>query len=121
MGDDSQQLDRKAWIMCTRWALIAAGAAFCGALAAPAGFAGADESAEATISGLQAKGYTVNIDRIGSGPMSKCVVTNVRNPQTITQLLPYRGPGSGGRNHDSSLVPVVISQSISVTLNCSQT
>ena len=103
--------------MRTKWALIAA---VCAAAAAPAGFASADESAQATISALQAKGYTVNIDRIGAGPMDKCVATNVRNPQTSTQLLPYRGPGSGGRNHDSVLVPTVVSQSISVTLNCSQ-
>ena len=106
--------------MRTRWALIAAGAAVCTALAAPAGFAGADSSADATISGLQAKGYTVNIDRIGSGPMSKCIVTNIRNPQTITQLLPYWGPGSGGSRHNNDLVPTVVSQSISVTLDCSQ-
>jgi hypothetical protein len=105
--------------MRTKWALIAAGVAVCGALAAPAGLASADESAQATISGLQAKGYTVNIDRIGAGPMSKCVVTNIRNPQTITQLLP--GPGLGGRGHNNNLVPTVISQSISVTLDCSKT
>lgn len=107
--------------MRTKWALLAAGAAICGAVAAPAGFASADESAEATISALQAKGYTVNIDRVGAGPMSKCIVTNVRNPQTITQLLPYRGPGGGGRGHNNNLVPVVVSQSISVTLDCSHT
>lgn len=105
--------------MRTKWALIAAGAAVCGAIAAPAGLAGADPSAQATISGLQAKGYTVNIDRIGAGPMDKCVVTNIRNPQTITQLLP--GPGIGGRGRGNNLVPTVISQSISVTLDCSKT
>lgn len=121
MVDDSQQVNGKARIMRTKWALIAAGAAVCGAIAAPAGFAVADQSAAGTISALQSKGYTVNIDRIGAGPMDKCVVTNVRNPQTITQLLPYRGPGGGGRNHDSSLVPVIVSQSISVTLDCSRT
>src|ERR1700712_3321712 len=108
----------KGTTMRTKWALIAA---VCAAPAPPAGFASADESAQATISALQAKGYTVNIDRIGAGPMDKCVATNVRNPQTITQLLPYRGPGGGGRNHNSVLVPVVVSQSVSVTLNCSQT
>jgi hypothetical protein len=104
--------------MRTKWALIAAGAAVCGAVAAPAALAGADPSAAATISALQAKGYTVNIDRIGAGPMDKCVVTGTRNPQTITQLLPYRGPGGGGRN--SSLIPTVVSQSISVTLDCTK-
>jgi hypothetical protein len=106
--------------MRTNWALAAAGAAICGALAAPAGFAAADDpSAAAQIKALQAKGYTVNIDRIGAGPMDKCVVTNIRNPQTITQLLP--GPGLGGRGHNNNLVPVTISQSISVTLDCSRT
>jgi hypothetical protein len=104
--------------MRTKWALIAAGAAVCGALAAPTGLASADQSAQATINGLRAKGYTVNIDRVGAGPMDKCIVTNIRNPQTITQLLPGPGIGGGGRNNN--LVPTVISQSISVTLDCSQ-
>ena len=106
--------------MRTKWALIAAGAAICGAVAAPAGFAGADDSAEATISALQAKGYTVNIDRVGAGPMAKCVVTNIRNPVTNTQLLPISGPGHG-RGSNRNLVPVVVSQTISVSLDCSKT
>jgi hypothetical protein len=105
--------------MPTKWALLAAGAAICGAVVAPAGSASAEPSAAATISALQAKGYTVNIDRIGAGPMDKCIVTNTRNPQTITQLLP--GPGLGGRGHNNNLVPTVISQSISVTLDCTHT
>ena len=107
--------------MRTKWALIAAAAAVCGAVAAPAGFASADESAQATISGLQAKGYTVNIDRVGAGPMDKCIVTSVRNPQTVTQLLPYRGPGDHGFGRNNNLIPTVVSQSISVTLDCSHT
>lgn len=116
--DDSQQHERKALIMRTKWALTAAGAAISAALAAPAGLAAADGSAAATISALQAKGYTVNIDRVGAGPMDKCVVTNIRNPQTITQLLP--GPGLGGRGRNNNLIPVVISQSVSVSLDCSK-
>jgi hypothetical protein len=51
--------------------------------------------------------------------MSKCVVTSVRNPQTVTQWVPYVGPGLG-RFDSSFLVPVVTSQSISVSLDCSQ-
>jgi hypothetical protein len=83
---------------------------------APAAFALADdESAQAVINRLQSQGYTVNIDRVGSGPMDKCVVTNVRNPQQVTQLVPYVGPGDRDRN---ALIPAVVSQSISVTLNC---
>jgi hypothetical protein len=89
----------------------------CGAVAAPAGLASAEESAQELISRLQSEGYTVNVDRIGSGPMSQCVVTNVRNPQQVTQWVPYNGPG---RHGDRVLVEVVTSQSISVTLNCSR-
>ncbi|AGB25316.1 hypothetical protein Mycsm_05109 [Mycobacterium sp. JS623] len=92
-------------------------AGVCGAIAAPAGLASADESAQQTISRLQSEGYTVNIDRIGTGPMDQCVVTNVRNPQQVTQWVPYTGPG---RNGDRVLVQVVTSQTISVTLNCSR-
>jgi hypothetical protein len=44
-------------------------------------------------------------------------VTNVRNPQQVTQWVPFNGPGRDG---DRVLVQVVTSQSISVTLNCSR-
>jgi hypothetical protein len=47
--------------------------------------------------------------------MSDCVVTNVRNPQQVTQWVPYVGPGQDG---DRALVLQVMAQSISVTLNC---
>ncbi len=98
--------------------LVAALAAI-GVLAGPAGLARADDSAQDTINDLQRQGYLVQIDKIGTGPMSKCVVTGVRNPQTMTQWLPYVGPGLG--NVDGNfLVPVVTSQTISVTLDCSQ-
>ena len=65
------------------WTLAAAAAGVCAAIAVPAGIASAEKrSAQATISRLQDEGYTVNIDRIGTAPMSECVVTNVRNPQS---------------------------------------
>ena len=73
--------------------------------------------AQELISRLQSEGYTVNIDRIGTGPLDKCVVTSVRNPQQVTQWVPYIGPGKNG---DRVLLEVVTSQSISVTLNCSR-
>jgi hypothetical protein len=95
---------------------LAAVAAVGGIIAGPAATAWADESAQATINQLQNQGYTVNIDRIGTGPMSKCVVTSVRNPQTVTQWVPYTGPGRG--NNRTILVPVVTSQTISVSLDC---
>ena len=101
----------------TRLMLVAVTAGVCGVIAAPAGLASAEESAQETISRLQSEGYTVNIDRIGTGSMDQCVVTNVRNPQQVTQWVPYNGPG---RNGDRVLVQVVTSQSISVTLNCSR-
>lgn len=88
-------------------------------LIGPAGIARADQSAQDTINDLQKQGYTVNIDKIGTGPMSKCVVTSVRNPNTVTQWVPYVGPGLGSRD-GTFLVPVITSQTISVSLDCSQ-
>lgn len=88
-------------------------------LTGPAGPAHADQSAQETINDLQKQGYTVTLDKIGTGPISKCVVISVRNPQTVTQWVPYVGPGRG--NLDGTfLVPVITSQSISVSLDCSQ-
>lgn len=103
------------------WTLAAAAVGACAVLAAPAGLASADEpgeSAQRTISRLQDEGYTVNIDRIGTAPMNQCVVTNVRNPQQVTQWVPYIGPGRD--NGDRSLVLKVLSRTISVTLDCSR-
>ncbi|MCX2933024.1 hypothetical protein ORI20_22385 [Mycobacterium sp. CVI_P3] len=96
---------------------LAAVAAVGGIVAGPAATAWAEQSAQETINQLQQQGYTVNIDRIGTGPLSKCVVTSVRNPQTVTQWVPYVGPGKG--NDRTILVPVVTSQTISVSLDCS--
>ena len=103
--------------MRTKLMLAALVAGVCGAVAAPAGVASAEETAQQVISRLQSEGYTVNIDRVGTAPLDQCVVTNVRNPQQVTQWVPYNGPGRGG---DRVLVQVVTSQSISVTLNCSR-
>ena len=102
--------------MRTKLMLAAVVAGVCGAIAAPAGLASAEETAQQVISRLQSEGYTVNIDRVGSGSLDKCVVTNVRNPKQVTQWVPYTGPGRDG---DRVLVQVVTSQSISVTLDCS--
>jgi hypothetical protein len=97
--------------------LAAVIAGVCGVIATPAGLASAEETAQQVISRLQSEGYTVNIDRVGTAPLDQCVVTNVRNPQQVTQWVPYTGPGKDG---DRVLVQVVTSQSISVTLNCSR-
>ena len=105
--------------MRTKFMLAVVVAGVCGAIAAPAGLASAEESARQLISRLQSEGYTVNIDRVGTAPLDQCIVTNVRNPQQVTQWVPYTGPGRG-RDGDRVLVQVVTSQSISVTLNCSR-
>jgi hypothetical protein len=102
--------------MRTKLMLAALVAGVCGAIAAPAGLASAEETAQQVISRLQSEGYTVNIDRVGTAPLDQCVVTNVRNPQQVTQWVPYSGPGRDG---DRVLVQVVTSQSISVSINCS--
>ncbi|TXI40077.1 MAG: hypothetical protein E6Q56_05775 [Mycobacterium sp.] len=94
-------------------------AAVVAVLAAPAAIASADESAQDTIADLRRQGYTVTLDKMGTGPLSKCIVTSVRNPQTMTQWVPYVGPGLGSRD-GTFLVPVVTSQSITISLDCTQ-
>jgi hypothetical protein len=76
----------------------------------------ADQSAQETIGLLEAEGYTVNVDRVGSAPLDQCVVTSVRNPQTVTRLIRV----DNGRNgkHDYDYIEVVVSRSISVSLDC---
>ena len=105
--------------MRQKWTLVAAMVGACAAMTVPAGIASAEEDAQATISRLQDEGYTVNIDRTGSAPLSECVVTNVRNPKTVQQWVPYIGPGQG-RGGDRALVLETVSQSISVTLDCNR-
>lgn len=97
---------------------------------APAGVAAAGSPAD-TIGLLEAQGYRVNVDRIGSAPTEECVVVSVRNPQTVTRLVRVErdgGHGSGrhgddqddhgNRGRDYDLVEVVVSRSISVSLDC---
>ncbi|WP_280835565.1 hypothetical protein [Mycolicibacterium frederiksbergense] len=101
--------------MRVNWSLVAVAAAVFGALGASTAVASAEETAAQVISRLQSQGYTVTIDRIGTAPIDQCVVTNVRNPQQVSQWVPYVGPGLGG---DRILVPAVTSQTVSVSLNC---
>jgi hypothetical protein len=94
--------------------------AVCGAIVAPAGLASADESPFATIGQLEAAGYQVNIDRVGSAPIEDCIVTNVRNPQTVTELVRV----ADGRDKDGDIkwdwIEVIKSRSISVSLDCTR-
>lgn len=103
--------------MRTRWALAAATvAAACGVATGPAGLASADDSAQDTINRLQRDGYTVHIDRVGTAPLSECVVTNVRNPKQVTSWSPI---DRIGLDDDYTVFdPVVVSRSVSITLNC---
>lgn len=97
---------------------LAAVAVLLSAAAALAAPAQAEESAQDTISKLQQQGYVVTLDKIGTGPLSKCQVLSVRNPQTITQWVPFVGPGLGSAD-GNFLVPAVTSRTISVSLDCS--
>jgi hypothetical protein len=97
--------------------MVIAVAGVVGAALATAGVAAADEeSASEVISRLQSQGYTVTLDKIGTGPIDSCTVSSVRNPNTITQLVPYVGPGLGGDNR--LLLPQITSQTVSVSLIC---
>jgi hypothetical protein len=99
--------------------MTAVAAGLCAAALGQCAVAAADDnqSAQEVISQLQSEGYTVNIDRTGTAPMSQCKVTNVRNPKQVTQWVPYTGPGA---KNDRVLVLQVVSQSISVTLDCNR-
>lgn len=99
--------------------LAAAAVAGFGAVAAPAAVASADTSAQDTIGQLEAQGYTVTIDRVGTGPLDKCIVTSVRNPNTQTQFVRVGGRGPfGGGGGNSVLVPVIVNRTVQVSLYC---
>lgn len=82
------------------------------AIATPLPTAGAEQTAAETIGLLEAQGFTVNIDRIGSAPLSQCVVLDVRNPHEVTRWIRVED------DDDVDLIPVVVSRSISVSLDC---
>jgi hypothetical protein len=94
--------------------LIALAAAACGIILAPAGFANA-ESAVVTIGQLEAQGFDVKIDRVGSAPLSQCEVTNVRNPRDRTEFVPVLG----GRDR-GGVVSVIVDRTVMVSLDCSR-
>jgi hypothetical protein len=72
------------------------------------------ESAVITIGQLEAQGFDVKLDRVGSAPLNQCEVTNVRNPRERTELVRV-----GGRD-DREFVPVVVKRTITVSLDCSR-
>lgn len=90
-------------------------------LAVPPPPASAEQTALETIGMLEAQGYTVNVDRIGSAPLEQCTVTAIRNPQQVTRWVRVEDDGWGKHgNNDSELVEIVVSQSISVSLDCNR-
>lgn len=76
-----------------------------------------DQTAQQTINDLQSQGYTVKIDRIGTGSMDGCVVTSVRNPHEFIQWMPLVGPVLG-TDAGNVLIPVTTSKTVNVSLVC---
>lgn len=72
------------------------------------------ESALITIGQLEAQGFDVKLDRVGSAPLNQCEVVDVRNPRERTELV--RVPG----DDDRDLVPVVVKRTVTVSLDCSR-
>jgi hypothetical protein len=72
------------------------------------------ESAVITIGRLEAQGFDVKIDRVGSAPLNQCDVVDVRNPRERTELVRVGGRG------DRGFVPVVVKRTITVSLDCSR-
>ena len=101
---------RAAWGM-------AGGIVAAGVVLAPGGIATAQPgNAWATIGELEAAGYDVNVDRVGSAPYDQCIVTSVRNPQDITRTI--RVDNGRGKDRDHDFVTIVVRRTITVSLNC---
>jgi hypothetical protein len=101
-------------LRASRLALVILAGIAVGYFVAPVSPASASDSAIATIGLLEAEGYDVNVDRIGSAPLSECTVTSVRNPQEQTRTIRVRGR----RDHDR-FIEVVVNRTITVSLDCS--
>ena len=103
---------------------VAGGIVAAGVVLAPGGIAIAmaepiaPGNAYATIGPLEAAGYDVNIDRVGSAPIDQCIVTSVRNPQDITRTIRVDNGRDKHGNRDFDLVEIVVRRTITVSLNC---
>jgi hypothetical protein len=98
-----------------------AGAAALSVVLVPAGQAAAQEQNPfLVIEQLELAGYTVNLDRIGSAPIEECTVTEVRNPQQVTEPVAVIDRDGHHHGHDIDVIDVVVHQSISVTLDCTR-
>ncbi len=96
---------------------VAGGIVAAGVVLASGGIATAQPgNAWATIGELEAAGYDVNVDRVGSAPYEQCIVTSVRNPQDITRTI--RVDDGRGKDRDHDFVTIVVRRTITVSLNC---
>ncbi|MGV0873175.1 hypothetical protein [Mycolicibacterium sp. XJ879] len=84
-----------------------AAAAF-GAIAVPA--VASAESADLTIATLEAQGFEVKVNKIGSATLDECVITDIRKPKERTEFV--------RRGNDR--IQVVTERSITVTADCSR-
>ncbi|SCX22356.1 hypothetical protein [Mycolicibacterium fluoranthenivorans] len=78
------------------------------AVAAPAG----PSTVDATIADLEAQGYTVIVDRIGTAVGSDCSVRSVR-PGQLYSRTDTGAPGAG-----TSLVTTLLSKTVYVDVGC---
>jgi hypothetical protein len=85
------------------------------AIAAPAGLAAADQTAQDTINQLRSQGYSVTLDRVGSAPLNECIVTSVRNRHQA----PAWGNFGYGRDNDDYNPFQDVTPTVTVSLNCS--
>jgi hypothetical protein len=95
------------YISSTGFIVVAAAA---GLLLAPT--AAAAESAVATIGLLEAQGFDVKVDRVGSAPLDECEVTSVRNPRVQRSRNDF--------DHDDDNVFDFERRTITVSLNCAR-
>ena len=101
-GSLTEQMTRGA-VMRKKWTLAAAAAGACATLIAPRHRVGGRERAGDDQSAA-GRGLHGQHRPRGTAPLSECVVTNVRNPKTVQQWVPYIGPGSRGFDGDRALV-----------------
>ena len=107
MADESDVLGMSAISNVRTTGALALGTAL---LMAPVASA---ETGTEVIERLQDQGYQVVLDRIGSKSLDQCVVTNIRNPQTLSR------PPLRSERDDNQLTPVIIHQTITISLDCS--
>ena len=85
-----------------------------GVLAATAAPANA-ESANLTIDQLEAQGFDVRVNRLGSAPLDECEVTDIGHVQKQRRLV-----NVDGFNDRNAIVPIVVKRTITVSLDCSR-